>query len=187
LPFIIPARPLEEIMSEAGHRQLSPSANVDGLMQLYKDVCDNIRVTDDISFKLLGAVPAVSGVGAGILAFLGRDASADGTETAYVILALLGAAVTLGLFRWELRNIQKCKWLIACAARLEEKLFPQMTGPQFRGMASDEDLRADKLGAIRVGSIGDRPWGKTQSVRLIYSVAVVAWLVPVGIALWTAT
>jgi hypothetical protein len=186
LPLITPGRPLEEIMSEPGHRQPSPSANDDRLMQVYKDVCDNIRVTDDISFKLLGAVPAVSGVGSGILAFLGTDAGTDGTEMAYVILALLGAAVTLGLFRWELRNIQKCKWLIACAARLEEKLFPPMTGPQFRGMASKADLEADKLGAIKVGSIGDRPWGKTQSVRLIYSTAVVAWLVPVGIAIWRA-
>jgi hypothetical protein len=186
LALIIPARPLEEIMSEPGHRQPSPSASVDGLMQVYKDVCDNIRVTDDISFKLLGAVPAVSGVGSGILAFLGKDAGTDGTETAYVILALLGAAVTLGLFRWELRNIQKCKWLIACAARLEEKLFPHATGPQFRGMASKEDLGADALNRIKVASISDRPWGKTQSVRLIYSAAVVAWLVPVGIAIWTA-
>ena len=87
-------------MSEPGHQPPPPSANDDGLMQVYKDVCDNIRVTDDTSFKLLGAVPAVSGVGAGILAFLGKDAGTEHAEMAYVILSLLGAAVTLGLFRW---------------------------------------------------------------------------------------
>jgi hypothetical protein len=40
----------------------------------YAEICSNIRATDEISFKLLGLVPLVSGTG--IVVLLGRPARA---------------------------------------------------------------------------------------------------------------
>ena len=38
----------------------------------YSEICTDIRITDDISFKLLGLVPLVSGIGIfAVLDFLG--------------------------------------------------------------------------------------------------------------------
>lgn len=37
------------------------------ILKVYEEVCTNIRTSDDISFKLLGLVPVISGSGAAIL------------------------------------------------------------------------------------------------------------------------
>jgi hypothetical protein len=47
---------------------------------------------------------------------------ATSTPSSVVIIALLGATVTVGLFCWELRNIQTCDWLRDCAGVIEMQL-----------------------------------------------------------------
>jgi len=37
------------------------------LIKVYEEICTNIRISDDISFKLLSFVPLISGSGAAIL------------------------------------------------------------------------------------------------------------------------
>jgi hypothetical protein len=44
-----------------------------GLMEFYKEICTNIRATDEISFKILGAVPVISALGSGALTYLKPD------------------------------------------------------------------------------------------------------------------
>jgi hypothetical protein len=124
----------------------------DQLMSIYTELCNNIRATDEISFKLLGAVPFASGVGAGILTILDKS---NLLNSVYAVMGLsvLGAVITLGLFRWELRNIQKCNWLIARAARVEQRLLPQEHNLQYSGMAGDHHLRAPMLKDVRTSSI----------------------------------
>ena len=79
--------------------------------RIYADTCNSIRTTDEISFKLMGFVPLVTG--ATILTFfLKKPIPPENTELV-VALALVAALITLGLFRWELRNIQNCSWLRA--------------------------------------------------------------------------
>ena len=82
----------------------------------YTNLCTNIRFTDDISFKLLGLVPLFSGSGL----FLAVMRSDYFWSPAIYGISLFGALVTLGLFRWELRNIQICMWLIARGGDLEK-------------------------------------------------------------------
>src|SRR6267142_4021617 len=90
----------------------SPPPGMD-LMTLYQEICTNIRTSDDISFKLLGFVPILSGVGATILSRPDLLRSADAPHRLPIIVAsLVGATFTFGLFKWELRNVQKCNVLI---------------------------------------------------------------------------
>ena len=158
------------------------------LLDVYKDICNNIRVTDEISFKLLGIVPLASGVGAGGLTILEKSKLLEGhTHPELVVAALstLGALITLGLFRWELRNIQKCLWLIARAARFEKEILHRDL--QFSGMAKSEHLSAQSMDDIHIKSLFKTPlgkWGKTQSEQLIYLASIGGWLVPLAMAVY---
>ena len=93
--------------------------------KLYERLCADIRATDEISFKLLGLVPLVSGT-ALITVVLG-DPPLD--ESLVVVLALFAAAITFGVFRWELRNLQTCRWLIRCAEYIEEEALGRQDSP----------------------------------------------------------
>jgi hypothetical protein len=153
---------------------------------LYRDLVENIKVTDDISFKLLGAVPLVSGIGSGALSLL--EARGALNNLAVVTLSLVGCVLTIGLFRWELRNIQKCNWFISRAARLEKLMFPGGEAQQFKGVASKAHLEAEEMKDIATTPLwGPGPlwegWGKTQSEKLIYGAAIAAWLVPIVVTL----
>jgi hypothetical protein len=160
------------------------------LTELYKEICQNIRVTDEISFKLLGTVPISAGIGSGALTILEKSQLLTDIYVGLTTLglAICGALITFGLFQWELRNIQKCKWLIARAAKLEQHLFAQnISNPQFDGMASDDDLSALKLELVRLSSFKieslKRTWGKTQAEKLIYWAAIGTWFVPFAVGL----
>jgi len=147
-------------------------------MDFYKEICNNIRVTDDISFKLLNIVPVMSGIGTTALVFLEKgQLLSNYSSYAVVILSFCGALITFGLFKWELRNIQKCKWLIRCAEDFElavlQDIKQEMKGIQFAEFQKN----------TKIASILETPWGKTQSEKLIYSAAIAVWLVPLTIGL----
>jgi len=160
------------------------------LMTLYQEICTNIRTSDDISFKLLGFVPILSGVGATILSRPDLLRSADAPHRLPIIVAsLVGATFTFGLFKWELRNVQKCNVLIRTAAVLEQALLnpdrPPLLNPRFgQYCAWNSTLSPPLLGRFPEQK---RPhWlrvGKTQAERVIYWAAIVAWLVPIVIIL----
>src|SRR5271169_2483923 len=97
---------------------------------IYRDLVENIRVTDDISFKLLGTVPLVSGIGSGGLSLLTMSGHPL-NDFAVLGLSLIGCAITIGLFAWELRNIQRCTWFISRAAKIERQMFRNGEACQF--------------------------------------------------------
>jgi hypothetical protein len=144
-------------------------------LDIYKEVCASIRATDDISFKLLGLVPTFSGSAAGALVVLDKSGLLKGGSS-WVVLALaaVGFGITFGLFRWELRNIQKCNWLIERAAELESYALGGRGEPpprlQFRGW------RDEKKPCM--ASPMKWPWGKTEAEVAVYLAALAAWLVP---------
>jgi hypothetical protein len=120
---------------------------------VYAQTCSDIRATDDISFKLMGVVPLVSG--ATLLTLFLKEPLSEKATTPVTAFALFAALITLGLFRWELRNIQNCKWL--------------------------RD-RAEALEGVAVGEVRGRPEpplkiGKTEAEKWIYSVTILAWLI----------
>jgi hypothetical protein len=120
----------------------------------YTNLNTNIRFTDYVSFKLLGLVPLFSG--SGMLVAVMR--SEYFWSPAIYAIAAFGALVTLGLFRWELRNIQTCVWLISRGAAMER---------------TDDQINA--------GQFYQRPKapmrvGKTEAEKLIYGVTIFTWL-----------
>src|SRR5215831_1436885 len=124
--------------------------------RVYAETCLNIRATDDISFKLMGIVPLLSGTA--ILTLFLKEQIPPAHGRLVVALSLFAALITLGLFRWELRNIQTCSW---------------------------QRRRAEALECLAATAIPKQPKpprgiGKTEAEKWIYSVTVMAWLsVPV--------
>ncbi len=80
------------------------------LERIYIELRAGIRETDNISFRLLGLVPLVSG--AALIGVVLEKATLGPVVT---LLSLFVAGVTLGIFRWGLRNTQNCTWLIRYA------------------------------------------------------------------------
>ena len=122
--------------------------------ELYEQWCAYIRATDDISFKLIGIVPLVSGTGLLTILF------AAPPPRVLITLSLFAAAITLGLFRWELRNLQNCKWLVYYADELEKTV-----------LGSDPEMK-------KLEEWPDPPhWiGKSEAEKFIYTVTIVTWL-----------
>jgi hypothetical protein len=124
--------------------------------RVYAETCSSIRATDDISFKLMGILPVLSG--ATFLTLFIKGPIPLGNGWLVVALSLFAALITLGLFRWELRNIQRCTWLSKRAEAMEE--------------AMDNDVRP------RLSKLPDAPngIGKTEAEKWVYSVTILAWL-----------
>jgi hypothetical protein len=120
----------------------------------YTNLNTNVRFTDDISFKLLGLVPLFSG--SGILVAVMK--SEYFWLPAIYAIAAFGALVTLGLFRWELRNIQICNWLIDRGAALEESEDKKTAGQFYQRPKPP----------MRIG--------KTEAEKLIYGATTFVWL-----------
>jgi len=147
-------------------------------LEIYKEVCGNIRATDEISFKLLGLVPTFAGAAAGALTVLEKSALLkDASSWAVLALAAVGFGITFGLFRWELRNIQKCDWLIDRAAELERYALAGGDKPpqriQYAGWGDEPKPRLPGW---------KWPWGKTEAETAVYLASLAAWLVPAALA-----
>ncbi len=134
----------------------SEESKVTDIDKIYDQICQNIRFSDDISFKLLGLVPIFSGTGI-LITFLQQEAV---WKPGIFLFSLFGAFVTLGLFRWELRNIRTCKNLIECAEEIESD-----AAKQFKDKWKAPGLFGEK---IRIG--------KTEAEKFIYTVTVIAWV-----------
>src|SRR5687768_13834377 len=120
----------------------------------YTNLNNNIRFTDDVSFKLLGLVPLFSG--SGMLVAVMR--SEYFWSPAIYAIAAFGALVTFGLFRWELRNIQTCRWLINRGAALERTEDQTKAGQFYQRPKSPMGV------------------GKTEAEKMIYGVTIFTWL-----------
>ena len=73
---------------------------------------------------------------------------------------MFAAGITFGLYRWELRNIQTCSWLIKSAYAIERAVM-------------------DSQGKAEMFRERPRPpqgIGKTEAEKLIYTVTILAWL-----------
>ena len=122
----------------------------------FQELCTHIRTTDDISFKLLGLVPLISGAGIAAVFMKGEAPP----SAAVYLLCLFAAAVSLALFCWELRNIQICTWLRDRAAELESA-----SGGQGAPRGHFLQLPEARLGL-----------GKTEAEVAVYAVTITAWL-----------
>lgn len=129
---------------------------VPGAETIYQEITASIRATDEISFKLLGLVPLVSGTALATL--LLQDSKPY--PALVTLFAVFAAAVTLGLFRWELRNVQECGRLVRCAEAL----------------AAERLERSGVPAGLRTRLPSPQRIGKTEAEKLIYGTTTVAWL-----------
>ena len=134
----------------------------------YSEICTNIRTTDEISFRLLGLVPLVSGA---VIFGVSLDANFASSPFS-ILISFFAAIVTFGLFVWELRNIDTCKELIESAKKMEAEdfMYNDNEGPY----GSKPDPK--KL-------FGHLPIRKSAAEHLIYLTTIIAWLASGIIAL----
>ncbi len=139
---------------------------------LYRACCEGARATDEISLKLLAALPVVTGVGIGLVL---PDGAADGGESARAaVVGLFGLLVIFAIYRWELRNLQTCGWYLERAAQIEEMyLIPPGEGgaridPPHRRPAPPSLVLVGRR--IPAGGIGKR-----RAENLLYVTVMCAW------------
>jgi hypothetical protein len=119
----------------------------------YHHISENIRFTDEISFKLLGLVPLVSGATFGLALFKNEAF----WSPAVFYISLFGSLITLALFRWELRNLKNCEYLKTCL-------------PKLNGAGSSVENKAPGL------LLNKLPFGKTEAEKFIYAISTLAWM-----------
>ena len=88
------------------------------LLAEYSEVCRSYHSISEFRGKLLALLPVVSG--AGISTLISKNYSIDSSHL--LAVGIFGSLVTLGLFFYELRGIQKCKRLIILGGQLESAL-----------------------------------------------------------------
>lgn len=88
---------------------------------VYDKICQSHDGIADFRAKLLALLPLASG--AGIFLLIGGKSPGDDVLPHLLPIGLFSTLVTVGLFFYELRGIQKCRGLIACARRLEKELL----------------------------------------------------------------
>jgi hypothetical protein len=94
------------------------------LSDLYVQAYTNMRATDEISLKLLAAVPFVSGVGISLL--VRKPTEAFPAEARFGV-SLFAALVTFAIYRWECRNISNCRRYRDCAEKLERSYLEALS------------------------------------------------------------
>ena len=110
----------------------------ENLKTAYAAVLKTHDAIADFRSKLLALLPFATGAG---IFFLIKDMP-DTITIHLVVIGLSGILVTIGLFFYELKNIQKCRTLIGTGKLLERKLL----GKDFQ------------LGAFHGGRIADKDW-----------------------------
>jgi hypothetical protein len=105
------------MINEAKARELN-QCRLKTTEKRYAEICANIRALDGNSFRLLGFVPLLSA--SAITAILLGHVR---FSPAVILLSLVGGIVTFGLYRWECRNIQICKWLQERIDEIEQREF----------------------------------------------------------------
>jgi hypothetical protein len=89
----------------------------ENLRIVYSELCKSYHAIADFRAKLLALLPIASGAG-GLLILAEKE-----TVKEYLApIGVFGAAVTLGLFVYELRGIQRCKALIKAGKALETEM-----------------------------------------------------------------
>ncbi|ASW53801.1 hypothetical protein [Plantactinospora sp. KBS50] len=145
-----------------------PWAGQGDLNNVYGEICANIRATDDVSLKLLAAVPLVTGVG---IVLLLRAPNAEIPHAAIMLLSLLAAIVTFAVYRWECKNMENCRHFRRWAAILERDFYGIRPG-ELR--PAPDVLPHGQIVPPRQFGVA---WTKTEALQFLYWAAIGGWLV----------
>lgn len=163
----------------------------------YVEACKSHAAITDFRAKLLALLPISSATGIGLLVLqVGGDVE---KVDSYLLLGLglFGAVVTIGLFFYELRQIDICKQLRNHAAWIEKELG--IAAGQFSGrrerlsireafLPGPHRARDDRLKALELagqaaaktegtGFLGRPLIGAEAAGYVIYPTVIVAWMV----------
>ena len=122
------------------------------LLAEYTEVCKTYHAISDFRGKLLALLPIVSGAGISLL--ISKNHSPDSSHL--LAVGIFGVLVTLGLFFYELRGIQKCKSLIILGGKIESELKIELG--QFR-RSSETDRWFYRRGDSGLGNLHGRIGG----------------------------
>ena len=135
----------------------------------YERVCQSHDGIAEFRAKLLALLPLASG--AGIFLLLGDPQHARTNTPHFLPVGIFGSFITVGLFIYELRGIQKCRRLIEGAKRLEAVLLP----PELAEYGAFRCRPKAAFGGV-VGAVG--------AALVIYPSVIGAWMY-VASAGWT--
>ncbi len=135
---------------------------------VYEIICQSHDGITDFRAKLLALLPLASG--AGIFLLIGGKSPADEILPHLLPIGLFGSFITAGLFFYELRGIQKCRGLIACAKRLEKELL----GETLWDYGTFQFRQKSALGGT-IGAVG--------AALVIYPAVIGAWMYIASIGL----
>ncbi len=141
------------------------SADID---DVYREVCANIRATDEISLKLLAAVPLATGIGISLLV---TTSTKDLPGIARSFLSLFAAVIAFAIYRWERKNIASCGHYRQWASVLERGHF-KIALP-----ATETDAPGTyPHGRVPAPAFLNQSWGKTRAEILLYWTVIISWL-----------
>lgn len=89
----------------------------ENLRSVYAEICRSYHGIDDFRARLLALLPIASGAG-GLLILADKDTVKDFLGP----IGIFGALITLGLFVYEVRGIQKCNELIKVGKAIETEM-----------------------------------------------------------------
>jgi hypothetical protein len=142
-----------------------------GIELAYTQVCASYAGITEFRGKLLTLLPLATGAG-GLLIL--REWRPPSSSSAYLApVGLFGVVVTVGLYLYEFRGVQRCHRLEYQAAKLEELLYLNSDSGQFIG----QPKRLGKHEMI----------GPPAAGLVVYLAVVFAWvyIAGVGLQLWS--
>jgi hypothetical protein len=122
---------------------------------MYEEISNSFHKVDEFRAKLLGFLPLASGT---LMSVLLRDGSVV-SYTSTCVLCVFGALITMGLYFYELRGVQRCNILVRLGASLEDNLG-------FRGPFTAKNTTPRIVGVI----------GATGAAFVIYPTVFAAWV-----------
>jgi len=123
---------------------MSDDADSKKTLAAYSEVCRTYLAVDDFRAKLLALLPIVSGTG-GILLLANKTTLAKHLGP----IGTFGVLVTLGLFCYEVRGLQRCGKLVRTGTQLETEL--RLQHGQF--LARIEEKALGFIGATAAGIV----------------------------------
>jgi hypothetical protein len=156
-------------MDQSSHSDASSTDFVPNipLVDIYVQALTSMRSTDDISLRLLAAVPVISGIGISLLV---RQPTSSLPGGARLFVSIFAALVTFAIYRWERRNMSHCRRLRRWAARVESRWLDELpVEAQIvpAGAPHDDNIS---------GRFFSRTWGKAQAELLLYVTVIASWL-----------
>jgi hypothetical protein len=129
---------------------------------MYKQIASQHDRIDDFRAKLLGLLPAVTGLS--LLVTIGEKTPESLNSEFVVAIGIFGALASIGLLVHELRSISRCYMLISIGAVLEHRL----------AKGEDDDARFGTFTSRLAWGFGG-PVSRENAALIVYPASIAAW------------